>query len=478
MSPNNSGLPVVLAILMLAGCGKQPEAAKAPAVPPAPTPAAVPPAPENFAREKPTAGRVEHVTVRASGHGPSVPAAVNQALQLAVEQVNGKSLDASSVQFHAGMAAAIGEQNVDIGSAAFASLIETHSRGAVTGFKVVSQQPGSEKGTFDVTIEASVAKFAKPATADRLRIAVAPFRANASAFTVDTTRIASAQVAQQLRDNLTNALTQTSRVSVLDREFSAETDSELELIASGKISHDDFSRLGQQLATDYLLVGRIETFGYDRHERKLRTSDRTLVSMSGGATLTLRLVNVATSQIEHAETISIALPPTEPTTMGTAVNTTKVVAELTRGLSDQAAQKIISRLFPVTVVAVDGDDVVLSQGGQALMEGQQYEVVARGREIKDPQTGQSLGRMEKPCCIVLITKVTQTLAYGSLVRKDIDVTSAFAPGALEVRSVAATIPRTTASVQEVSTPPAPKRVSTPLQKEGEKPPPPDKDSNW
>ena len=37
-----------------------------------------------------------------------------------------------------------------------------------------------------------------------------------------------------------------------------------------------------------------------------------------------------------------------------------------------------------------------------------------GAEMKDPQTGQSLGRVETPCCEVVVDRVTANLSYGHL----------------------------------------------------------------
>ena len=56
----------------------------------------------------------------------------------------------------------------------------------------------------------------------------------------------------------------------------------------------------------------------------------------------------------------------------------------------------------------------------------------QGKEIKDPQTGQSLGNMETPCGEVVITRVTPKLSYGILEKVSIDLTNV-QPGALLVK---------------------------------------------
>jgi hypothetical protein len=121
----------------------------------------------------------------------------------------------------------------------------------------------------------------------------------------------------------------------------------------------------------------------------------------------------------------------------------------------------MTRLFPVTVVAVDGTDVVLSQGGSLLTQGDVYDVVLRGKEVTDPQTGRVIGRLEKPCCTVLVSRVTADLSYATVVKSSMDIAAAFAPGALELRGpgrrpvavaaeMPATNPQTAAQVAEVA----------------------------
>lgn len=438
--------------LLLAGCsgGKQESAA--------PTASEAPPAP-NLARSTPDAGKVEHVSVRADGRGPTATAAVDQAIKLAIQQVNGKTMDMSALQFQAGMAVSVGEEHLDIGSSGFAEFVATQSRGAVTGFKLLSQRV-LENGDTEVAIEAQVAKYARPDSAGMLRVVVMPFRSDADSFVIDTRRIDADSVAGQIRGALTDTLVKTRRVTVLDREFAAEVQSEIDLLATGRMSTDDFARLGEQLMADYVVVGHIDRFGYERHERQLRTSDRTLVSHSGGAAVSFRVINATTGQIELSDTASVDLPSTAPTTLGTSVNVDAIAARLLDQLSAQTSGAVVMRLFPLTVVAVEGDTVVLSQGGSMVSVGDRYDVVLRGKEITDPQTGRVIGRVESPCCTVEVTRVTPEMSYARVLQSAVDVGQVFAPGALEVSgpataaaaTVAADTPAAERSVQATPAP--------------------------
>lgn len=463
-----SVLAAVSAAVVLAACGSKGPESGSSAQPGAAIADQAGGETENLARGKPGAGKVEYDSRTLTGEGPTFQAAVKNALLPYVMETNGVSVSAATAELDSSLNASLNGKNYSASASGFMDLSGSHTEGHVSGFRIVSNTEDKKSGVHSVTLEIRTPKFTRPESANRLSVAIADFRTNAGSFTIDKTNVASDEVVKEIRQHLVNALTKSGRVSVLDREFESETASELQRLSSGKVPADDLARLGQQIATDYVLVGSIDRFSYDRHERALRTSDRTIISHSGGAALSFRLINVATGSIEQSETIAIDLPETEPTTLGTSVDVEGAVAKLTNGLSEQASTRVITQLFPVTVLSVDGDDVVLSQGGDTLTEGKAYEIVARGKELKDPQTGQSLGRVEKPCCIVLVTKVTPQMAYGTLVSKSIDVASAFAPGALELRGHVS-VPTASVATATVAADVAKVAASAPAAVEGLKP---------
>jgi len=94
----------------------------------------------------------------------------------------------------------------------------------------------------------------------------------------------------------------------------------------------------------------------------------------------------------------------------------------------------------VSVLSIDGATVVLNQGGSTLKNGATYELVRMGKEVRDPQTKQSLGRTEQPVGTVTITRVDPSLSYGKVTLKSPIAAAEFKQGMLEVRSeiVAAT----------------------------------------
>lgn len=427
--------------------------------PPAEPPAAnvEPPkaaASKTMVRELPDFGSAEHVVTKAVGYGPSLIAAVDAAILSAIKQVNGQTMDASSVSLQQGVAVGIGKDVVQISSAGFAQAVSTRSGGAVTNFKLLSHEQVNSS-QFTAEIEATVAKFKQPASASLPRLVVAPLRVVATSTVVGDARVAPEDLELALRQDIISALMQTNRFTVLDRDASAAVESELALIEGGEVQREDVARLGQALAADLILVGRIEQFSYEKHQQRLKTSDRSLTHYEGGARLTYRLINVSTRQMVATDTVLVEMPDTPPTTLPRSINNQVIRADLQRGLADQVSQAVLTKFFPITIAALEGDDVVLSQGGKMVKSGKQYRVYRLGQEIKDPQSGRSLGRIEHECCIIEVQRVTPELAYGRIVSKSETSAQEFIPGSLEVREEIAVV-ASAAQASAVSATPAPK----------------------
>ena len=65
-----------------------------------------------------------------------------------------------------------------------------------------------------------------------------------------------------------------------------------------------------------------------------------------------------------------------------------------------------------------------------------YKLVYMGKEMFDPQTNQSLGRIESDCCEVVIDRVIPNMAQGHLENMQMPL-DGFQPGSLQLRGLVA-----------------------------------------
>jgi curli biogenesis system outer membrane secretion channel CsgG len=414
-------------VTLVVACGKKEEANVASAPPVTASTATAPVAP------MPDVGKLETVTVTTKGSGPSAGVAVQEAMKMAILEVNGATIDTSSVAVKFGLDVTEGQTSAMLRGAAFAEAIAQRSKGAITGFKLLDlTEPTTQGGVYKVTIEAAIAKFRPPEDSKKIKIAIAPLRVNANSFVFGTQSVPASKIAQDIHQQILDALTATGRFSVLDRDFGSDVQQELDLVSTGQTPNSEMAKLSQTLSADVVWVGTINDFAYVRTVRKLITSDRELVSYSGGWSVSQRILNVSTRQIMLSNTLQERAPTTDPTTTDRGINVEQTASSMESAIVSETVAAILSRTFPVTVLAKDGANVVLSQGGQSVKEGARYAVASLGKEMIDPQTQQSLGRIETPCCDVVIDKVAATMSYGHLENAKV-VLDSVDPTGLQIR---------------------------------------------
>ena len=451
----------IASMLVVSACNKQADDGKAAASAP-PSQSTV----DSF-RANPDFGGVQFVSVEAEGIGPEPGIAALHALDAAIAQVNGRRVSSATASGKAGATIDVsGLGRLDIRSSAYVDQVVSASDGAVRSFSIVDsnevEKVDSEEAAkveadnggffgsrmkaeetsrqvtryWKVKVKAEVAKFVGPKDDGRPSIVVAMPRYKQDQFPVGDTSVNSSAVATEIRSRLSDALTQTGRFQVLDREFGDELQSEVEFINSGNARKEEVARLGQRLATDLILVPTIEQFAYPKSSRTLRLSGRELTSYSGGGRLGLRLINASTGEVVMSESFDHHLPPTGPSTLPRNINGPGMVATMMDALSGNMSKAIIRTIFPVSVIQLNGDQVVLSQGGKSVAAGDRYDAVILGDELKDPQTGRSLGRNEQPCCVIRIERVAAQTSYGAIEGGAAASVQNFKPGMIELRGFA------------------------------------------
>jgi curli biogenesis system outer membrane secretion channel CsgG len=381
----------------------------------------------------PDVGKLEVVKVNAEGFGNSASGAVAEAMRMALLQVNGAAIDSTTISAKFGLDVVTNESSESLRAQGFAETVRTRSGGVIQNLRIVDlSEPRGSAGKYKAQIEAGIAKFTASALTSKIKLAIAPLRFDRTTITVGDHGVPAAEVGAELRQRIQDALVNTGRFAVLDREFSPEIQQELDMIAGGEAPKLEVAKLGQAVTADLVWFGTINNLAYNKHVRQLRSSDRELVSYSGGWLISQKLVTVATRQVMTSDTLKGEAPSTEPSTLGIGTPSAKILGDMTDDLVRKVVASIMNRTFPISVVSLEGGNAILSQGGNAVQQGSRYALVLMGNELKDPQTGQTLGRSEQPCCEVVIDRVTPSLSYGHIEGANMSLEHV-APGALQVR---------------------------------------------
>src|SRR5690606_20741016 len=217
-------------------------------------------------------------------------------------------------------------------------------------------------------------------------VAIGTLRTSGSSYDLGRP-IPPAEVRAQLRNALVNSFTDSGRLRVLDRDFSADVAGERAISASS-LQPQEQVRVGRQQGADLVLVGDIESFQLGRPGRSyygaqfntlepvVRVQYRLLETATGGV---LRAGTFVYS--EAPGTLRTRLreadidPDREPERIGEFL-----YPEVARALTGE----VLDALYPVRVLSVAADRIYVTQGSGRLTEGQQLTVHQLDGELTDP----------------------------------------------------------------------------------------------
>jgi curli biogenesis system outer membrane secretion channel CsgG len=211
-------------------------------------------------------------------------------------------------------------------------------------------------------------------------------------------------------DMLATALVKSGKFIVIERQDLDKVLAEQHLGASGNVTPETAAKAGRVLGVELIVVGSVTEFGVS--ERKIAggisaLGGAGLETKSARAVVDIRLVNTMTGEIIAAET-----EEGSSTTLGVAAqykrinfsdlsawNTTDA-GKACREAVDDCVELIEDKESKVPwsgkIIKVNTDGTVImkpgSDGGVEL--GADYDVFRLGEEIKDPDTGLSMGAEE------------------------------------------------------------------------------------
>ena len=377
-------------------------------------------------------GQITYRDVEVQGSGSSLQKAINNGLVEAIGRVNGKSIDAVNQINKLSKTTRIDGKKSRSSKKEIQRAYKEATNGVVASYNVLSQQKVSER-RWKVIIQAKIAKYKRSKTANRRRIAVIPFRISSNKFVIRGSEVDKTQVNRILGQSLVSQLVQTRRFTVLDREYLEELTGEKSIILSGKTPLEEIAKLGEELVADYIVVGTLENLSFKENEVKMQTSDRVFKSQQGNIEVNYRVIDVATKQIKFSDFARLNVNPDDLSRVDSSLSLENAETTLCLIAADRISKKVLNAIYPMLVVAVNGKNVTLNQGGNMLKVGDQYEVFRYGNRIFDPYTKESIGRQENYIGTIEISRVNPKSSHANIISAEVDFTDVFAPKALVCR---------------------------------------------
>ena len=369
--------------------------------------------------------KMEEITVTVQGEGLSKDLAIDNALLRAVSQVNGTNLEVQnkgklfyrqnnpkdSIPSNIDMSTKINiedSNNVSVpetlkminlpkDDSGIRKNFDYKTSGQIKNWKLISESQSWAKDSWIVELEVTVRRIAEyelSKEVDRKRIVVSNFRSSNKDFS------------NRVRDAITSNLVQSRKFAIFDRNFSFEQDSELSQYSSKSFREGEIARIGNKLGVDFIVVGEFFSLSEKQKNKfQLKTINTKFKNKRSELNIDIgyKLIDVATSQIVFSGVLQ-----------DTSIKDKSIKEiDIVREIGKTVAQKIVESIYPIKVVDVSGDQLVIAQGGDTLSIGDKYDLVEQGKKITDPYTGEFLGYAES---IIGEVEIINTQASISLAR--------------------------------------------------------------
>lgn len=347
--------------------------------------------------------RVEVVEVNVEGMGLTLADAILDGLQSAVSMVNGVEVASQTRLEMATVSTETNQAESYTAASAFSKDITTATKGVVDGYDVLSSGRDSSLGNnYVVQLAVRISKLKQSKQLNRLRMAVSGLYVDDN---VSDRREADA-TALAIQNRVIDYLTQTRRFAMIDRNNIADTQTELNYIATSGMATRELARLGNKVGTDYLVVMILRELNTNIYQKKMKTNNRIKEIKQVVGEVSVRILDVATSQIKFSDTILI--------------QSDRDYRALAKDGGRIIGQTIQNAIYPARIVAIDGDAVTIGQGGKTFVRNEIYELVQLGERMIDPYTKESLGFQEIPIGKIKIERVQSKQSTGRIIEIAVD----------------------------------------------------------
>ena len=252
------------------------------------------------------------------------------------------------------------------------------------GIAIVSIAIGCTTKKNVVRIEPQIQEVQKEEQSLKRKVAIARFSNETEYAKGAFYDKANDPVGKQAVDILSTKLASTNKFILLERQDMDKILEEMKIAGN-----EGFQKVG----ADYLIVGSITEFGR-KNVGDVNAFSRTK-TQTVQAGVSIRLIDVSTGQIIYSEEAKGEAETMNKTVMGFGERT-----DYDATLSDKAISAAISKLvenvinncmdrpWKSYILSYDDNGIIISGGkSQGLKTGDFYEVVEKGKSVKNPQTG-------------------------------------------------------------------------------------------
>ena len=230
-----------------------------------------------------------------------------------------------------------------------------------------------------------------------------------------TTRSSSAPLAA-IEELITSSMFNTNRFDLVERKQIDALLAEQDFGDSGRVTDESAARIGQALGADYILFVAVNEWTPRKSSKGTVGYGKTIAEVA----LSFKVVDTETGRVSFAETVrGRANSKRLNVPFFGSQNTSPVNYAMSSAINKASyllATSLKNKPWRGSVVYVDGDIVTINGGeNRGLSPGMKFLAVSRGREMRDPESGQLLGYQEDVIGSIKVTTVQDLMATAVVV---------------------------------------------------------------
>lgn len=219
---------------------------------------------------------------------------------------------------------------------------------------------------------------------------------------------------------LVDALVNARKFDLLEREALKSVIKELDFGESDYANTDKVVKIGQLVGADYMVVPEIRYLQVMSEIKAVPYVGGNQVSLRCKIATSVRTVNVTSgkiisSNIKEVEKRKRVRAGDSQQLIRTAA--LDLIADSMRESGLREAANIVDVAYPIRIMSINGETVMLNRGNGAIIVGETLKVYATGEVMVDPETKENLGYQEAYVATIKVTEVDQKTSKAVVLEK-------------------------------------------------------------
>lgn len=298
----------------------------------------------------------------------------------------------------------------------------TSTAGLVKSYETLDEKK-LEDGTWQVKLKVMVHDFVARGEMKRPKIALMPLNTLKASYYFLGLEVPAEPMCVLMSNQIAKGLTETNKFAVLDRDNIIVFMKEKSFLVNTDAPLSEYARLGSTVGADYLMVGTINDAYIIKQDNYNQSVGVSMPEYQARVSLDYRVISSSSKQIVFAGTCEKNLESDQVRVLAVEQDPAKWVPARMRDnlitiVANDVVQTMLDRLYPIRIAAVENGQIILSQGGAKMAAGMLLDVFSEGRETFDPDTRESLGRIEAKVATIRVKSVSAKTSIAETVEGD------------------------------------------------------------